>query len=198
MTRIDMINKMLQGMGEPPISSISDNPYGAMANSILESTSTEVQSGGWWFNLETVELTPNYSDPGTATGYGTIQISPNVITVTGKGSDVLEARGTFVYNVTQSTYEFADPIEAEITYRLPLEELPVIMGVYITAKAARKFQQNFLGSTTFDKFLAEEEQQGYWHAVSEDTAKNPRSMTDSNYQSLMMKTRRGNPLSYGR
>jgi len=143
---------MLRAVGESPISTLTD-PFtdAQIAINLLEEVSREVQSKGYRFNTE-CDVTLSKG------GDGTIPVSSNVLDarphlkskVRGEGNWAL--RGGFLYDLENHTNVFTASERADIIYMLDWPDLTEPVRRYITVRAARKFQEDMLGSAEKGKF----------------------------------------------
>lgn len=154
-TELEAVNQILGAIGESPVNTL-DVPGlvdASIAQQVLHDTSKEVQSYGWWFNSETdYPLSPDVN--------GNLLVPANVlhIATTAEYSQYsLTQRGTKMYDRIGHTDVFTDTIKFDIRFFLNFETLPEQARKYITARAARTFQKNRLGSDSIDSRLKDEE-----------------------------------------
>jgi hypothetical protein len=162
-TKIEAINSMLTCLGEAPISSLSSDSIpqdAAIALSIFDEVSREVQSRGWFFNTDTnVELTRNSSNyiPVPATALR-LDISREQY-----GWEDICQRGDFLYNASNSSnsdrYVFDTDVKATIIYVLDFTLLTQPAREYIVARASRILQERVLGSADLSRVLSVREQE---------------------------------------
>jgi len=157
-SELDAINIMLGTIGESPINSL-DAATGVVdavtARAILSEVSVQVQEEGWHFNTDyEFELTP-------ALGTKEIYVAANTIEVDASAYDKndidVAIRGNRLYDRKNKTYEFQQPIKADLTILLEFNELPQAARHYITVRAARVFQQRVVGSDTLGSFTERDE-----------------------------------------
>ena len=72
-------------------------------------------------------------------------------------TDVVE-RDRKLYDRVKNSFVFTEDIETDIVVLLEFHELPENARRFITLRAARKFQENILGSSTLSQLQADEEQ----------------------------------------
>lgn len=156
MTELDAVNLMLSIIGEAPVNSLSVSGLAdvAIAQSILQETSREVQERGWSFNTE-----DNVTLPFTAGGE--INIPSNALRIKlDEGYDgTLVQRGTRMYDRENHTYVYdtTRTLAFQITYMLPFEEMPQAARNYVSIAAARKFQKRAISSDQLEKFTQDDE-----------------------------------------
>ena len=155
--KLSAVNTMLSVIGEAPVNTLdasSQTADVAMAKSLLDEVSREVQSHGWHFNREyEVSLGPNDSN--------NISIPINAARVDvepadSRNKDYIQ-RGDKLYNKTDSTFTINDAKKCTITYLLDWEDLPETARHYIMIRAARKFQDRVVGSGKHHDFTRGDE-----------------------------------------
>jgi hypothetical protein len=164
-TRLQAVNLILRNIGERQVTSLVDSTRGDVAASVseLDQQSREVQDEGWEFNLETHTLTP-------ALG-GQLAIPPNALTVVvtdSAVSDLVVQRGDRLYNMTENTDIFTDPITVQITAQLAFEDLPEQARYYIAVRAARIVAQSRVGDPAVVQFSAGDEQYARYQVESRE------------------------------
>lgn len=137
---------MLSAIGEAPINSLGTGTSvdARLAEQILDETDRNVQLVGWHFNTEKDYPLSRAVDK-------TITLANNVVRVD-VDNDLYPSinvvqRGTKLYDLKGHTYEFNQDLKGEVIYLLSFEELPGAAKQYITARAARIFQDRVLGAT---------------------------------------------------
>lgn len=160
-TKLNMINKCLLAIGESPypegtlIPSLALGTDGETASRIVEETMIEVQSIGWYFNLDyNFKL---YKDT-----LNVIALPPNVIRVdTIQDNKYIEKNGK-IYDVEKQTY-IIEPtyIEADMVWLVDYPVLPPEAYEYIGARAARKFQQYVVGAPDLTQTTSASEQDAF-------------------------------------
>lgn len=154
-TRLDAVNTMLGTIGESPINTLTGTTAdAAVAQTILEEVSREVQSAGWKFNTE-------YDVTFTRTTDGKIPIGNNILRfdvdpLCYSSIEPVE-RGAYLYDLTGHTFVFTQDIKAEVVYLLEFEELPEPARYYVTIRASRKFQARYVGSQELEGFTLRDE-----------------------------------------
>lgn len=157
-SELDAVNIMLGTIGESPINSL-DAATGVVdavtARAILSEVSVQVQEEGWHFNTDyEFVLTP-------ALGTKEIYVASNTIEVDASAYDKndidVAIRGNRLYDRKNKTYQFEQPIKADLTILLEFNELPQAARHYITVRAARVFQQRVIGSETLGSFTEKDE-----------------------------------------
>jgi len=150
MTELDAINLMLAAIGEAPVNSIGTGlSESRLAQIELENTSRFVQSIGWYFNTEdNYPLSPNNK--------GSIQVPRNTLKVDPQNRRYV-ARNNLLYDKVKRTTVFEDTVLVTLVFGHGWDDLPETAKNYITIRAARRFQDNNVGSNTLHAFHANDE-----------------------------------------
>jgi len=166
-SELEAVNVMLSVIGEAPVSSLDISGFSdvAIAKSILEECSREVQSQQWSCNTEDeYELIPDNS--------GYINVPLNVLKLDINPDQAYKyqpvIRGNKLYDKKNKTFLFTEPLKFDLVWYLPFTDLPESLRRYITIAAARKFQKRFYGSDTLDGFTEEDEFNARANALSSD------------------------------
>ena len=155
-SKLDAVNSILLGIGEAPVNTLGSGLQEAeIAEVTLNNINREVQTVGWHFNTEVRYTLAKNSD-------GIINIPSNCLKVDvtavlrDYNTDVVE-RNRQLYDRVKNSFIFTEDIETDIVVFLDFEAIPEAARRYITLRAARKFQENILGSSTLSKLQADEE-----------------------------------------
>ncbi|WYW04482.1 tail protein [Pseudomonas phage vB_PpuP-Mudajogi] len=154
------INDMLAAIGESPVSSLEGDANADVANCrrILNQVNREIQSKGWTFNIEEgATLTPDAFS-------GLIEYMSDYLRMTGSVNYV--NRGGYVYDRSNSTDTFTDPITVDLIRLKSYGEMPECFRSYIVAKASRRFNIRFFGAGEIEGSLQEQEKDA-WQAIQE-------------------------------
>lgn len=157
-TKLDMINDCLLSIGEMPypdgtlISDIQTGEDGDIARRVIEETMIEIQSQGWFYNTDYMyNLVPDAIN-------GFITLPPNALRVDlHEGRYVL--RGKRLYDRDNFTYKIEETLYGDIVWLVDYEDLPTNAYLYISMRAARKFQQRVIGSQELFSFTQLDEQE---------------------------------------
>ena len=155
-SKLDAVNSILLGIGEAPVNTLGSGLQEAeIAEVTLNNINREVQTIGWHFNTEVRYSLGKNSD-------GIINLPSNCLKVDVTSvlrdydTDVVE-RNRKLYDRVKNSFIFTEDIETDIVIFLDFEAIPETARRYITLRAARKYQENILGSTTLSKLQADEE-----------------------------------------
>lgn len=162
MQTLEVINAMLLGVSQLPVSSIeSTHPFVSTALAIFNGEDRAVQARGWWFNKDyNVVLTPNASKnivlPDTVLSVD--PVNPN---------NPLLQRGGMLYDpITRST-TFDRPVKVNLISRLTFEDLPEPAAMYIKNRCVMAYFLNFDGERAKLEILAQLAEQSRQELVSE-------------------------------
>ena len=155
-SKLDAVNSILLGIGEAPVNTLGSGLQEAeIAEVTLNNINREVQSLGWHFNTEIRYTLAKNSE-------GIINLPANCLkldvtsVLRDYDTDVVE-RSRKLYDRVKNSFVFTTDIETDLVVFLDFEEIPEVARRYITLRAARKFQENILGSETLSKLQADEE-----------------------------------------
>lgn len=170
-TELEAVNTLLAAVGDSPVNTLdghmSIDVYNAQR--MLEEMSRMVQSRGWQFNTATeTELIPDAVSK-------RIRYNPTWIVLTdASDGKTYVKRGDYLYNLSDKTYVFDSPLTMTVIEAVNFEDLPQCFKVYITAKAAIKFQSRYLGDDSVSQMLVAESNEAYSDIVqySIDTGTN--------------------------
>lgn len=152
MTELEAVNVLLTTIGEAPVNTLTGNQVTdvTIAKQVLNEVSREVQSQGWHFNTEEgVRLSPALDKR--------IAIPADTARIDVEGVDVVPRNG-YLFNKTDRTFTFDQPIEAEIVFFQDFEVLPDVAKRYITVRSARIYADRMINSETIHQMLAKDEQ----------------------------------------
>lgn len=122
----------------------------ANCSDILDQVTQEVLLKDYKCNTEVRTLTPDAD--------GRIAVSPDILKI-----DSIDPRFDVTFRAGQlydrkaATNVFTNPIEVSVTLSLAFEDIPFSLQLEIVTKAARRYQKGYVGSTTADQFLKEDE-----------------------------------------
>jgi hypothetical protein len=148
-TKLDAINQILSAIGESPVNSI-ENPenvdvIGALG--MLERTNRKFQGRGWSFNTQAAYvMNPDYFTK-------KILWNSSILRLRGLRKITYVKRGDYLFDFTNSTDMFTEPVTVEAVLLADFEDLPEQARNYITAKAALDFQIRFHGDDTLTQSL---------------------------------------------
>lgn len=156
LTKLQAVNEMLKAIGETEVTSLASGVTDAeAAESTLNAVSKEVQEKGWQVNRElNFKLVPNAD--------GRIPVPANTLRITLAGNDKLKPYRLrnldgkwYLYNAKDQTFTFDRPVYVDLIFALDFEELTYPLQAYIVALAAKRFQQEVLGSDSISAMIKE-------------------------------------------
>lgn len=159
-TELEAVNAMLEAIGETPVNSLSNSGVvdAVKARSELRRKSRQLQQEGWhWNTLRSYKLYP-------VTPSKEIILPSNTLRVDTVGNDFeinVVQRGNRLFDNDKHTYEFDRELTVDLVIGLDWEELPEAARAYIYMSAARKFQQDAIGSSELSQFHLRDEMMAY-------------------------------------
>lgn len=155
MNTLDVINECLGTMGESPLSTLEDpHAYRGAALATLANLNRQIQAKGWWFNRETLTLSPSSLD-------STIYLPGDFVsvrvprTVEGAATRQIVQRGRRLYDTSNGTYEFSSAVYVEVVRLVTFEDLPEVAAQHIAALTVLQFQSKYDGDTAKRRELME-------------------------------------------
>lgn len=154
-TELEAVNACLMNIGESPVSSITGqiSVDAATALALVRNTTREIQTHGFYWNTEVgFMLQPNAQNK--------LQLPANTLSVDTTGADItkdLVARGPFLYDRVNHTYEFTEAVKVELVVALNFEEMPEAARRYVTVRASRVYQERVMATPTLSSFNTTDE-----------------------------------------
>ena len=138
-TELSVVNALLKVIGESPVIAVDlSHPDVLSAIGVWEETSTEVQSRGWWFNLEEWDLAVQTN--------GEVKLPSNATAVLTENLNYIK-RGNRLYRKDTHTFDFSDLGVATVTVQIISEwtigDLPPAAYNFILAEAQCTMLANF-------------------------------------------------------
>lgn len=141
-TKIEAVNEVLAGIGEAPVNSLGTGFVTAeTAAAKIDAVSREVQERGWFFNTEDNYPLPPDTDGHILLPQNILRVDQNSIRPNG-----IVQRGKKLYDTHAHSYKFTKTLKVTIVIELPFEDLPEAAQWYITLRAKRLNQADFLGA----------------------------------------------------
>ena len=150
MTKLTAVNQMLREASEQPVSTlVSDGTNDvSLAVDILDVTVSECQLDN---PLLDTTLSP--------TSDNKILLSDSILSLRTRDTDCdkeVERRGRFLFNLTDNTDVFTEPLKVSVRHEQPFEDLPLSLQLEVAAMATRRYQRAAVGDPQTDRYLAEE------------------------------------------
>lgn len=136
-------------MGELPVDELDETvTETALALAHIDTANKEIQLEDWYFNTERAVLRPD--DKGHITlpfdAVRAVDLPPHISIIHNK-----------LYNDINQTYVFNKEIECRVIKLVEFEDLPLSFAIWVTLRAAKKYQNNILTSPALAENLAREE-----------------------------------------
>ena len=144
-TELSSVNSILGSIGQSPVTRLYNeqngelvftNPEISFVYQILQECNTDVQNEGWVFNTEDCyPLKPDEKNE--------IKIPDNILRMdvsegqVYRTTDVVKRDGK-LYDKLSHSYEFTNPLEFDIVWKFPFEDLPSVFKRYITHMSSRR------------------------------------------------------------
>ncbi|MER9596120.1 hypothetical protein [Mesorhizobium sp. M0244] len=178
-TELEAINEILATGSESPVSTLDENTVidASLAMNTLRATSVEVQTRGWNFNTENnLVIAPDQD--------GTVVLPRNTLGVDTVGETAsinAVQRGLRLYNETDKTYVWTAAPTVTLVVALAFEELPSTARLYITIRAARKYQDRYFGDTASHSYSAADESEAKSTMMDEELRSTGPNMLNSQF-----------------
>ena len=162
-SELEAVNEILSSIGSSPVDTLDESLDVDVINAkrLLEATSREIQSRGWYFNTEdSVTLQPD-------TDSNMVPCPENYLFFYIDVYQLVRQSGYF-FDIASRTSEFPNGLTVTLIRYLQFDELPEVFRKYITVRTARLFQMRFLGAQELDVSLQFAESEAYSAIVDFD------------------------------
>ena len=186
LTKLEAVNEMLLSIGESPVQSLSSGLQdAAIAESILDRTSREIQLKGWHCNtLRGYELSKNASNQfalpvdtlsvdttNPHSGRQTGSPNPSSYINAGMRRSADDTKWLLYDNDNHTeTWTSETTLTVDIVKLLDFANLTPALQVYVWTKAAHRFQKSIMGSGVLFEFTMNDVMEAEMQAVQEDSA----------------------------
>lgn len=176
LTELEAVNEILASINESPINTLENIQDLDTVNALntLRRINRQFQARGWSFNtFEAYTFNPDiYTHK--------IKWLDTILHIKSTDSKYIK-RGSYFYDLTNQTFTFTNPIEADVILLTDFEDMPEAAKNYIVAKASTDFALKFLGDDSLVKILLEREKEAwtFFHEYELDT--NDYNMLDNTY-----------------
>jgi hypothetical protein len=184
--KLEAVNRCLQAIGEARVNTLqSGAPDAAEAETVLDEVREEVLMVGWFENTRhDVEVTPDLVSkeitvPATWHSVDPVRSSYNekIVVKTDANDGVRK-----LFEVNKQTFEFEKSLKVNVITSLEFDDLSYPLKNYISARAARVFQERLMGSVSLDSFTGRAEAQAWSRLMdAEIEIEEPNMLTDSPY-----------------
>lgn len=149
MTRLEAVNRILMSMGELPVDDL-ENPLTEVELALkhIDMANAEVQLDGWYFNTESVSLIPDEK--------GNVLIPYDAVKVINLPYGFVVVSGR-VYDDINKTFNINKKVKCSVVKLMDFEDIPMAFALWITLRAAKKYQNNTLTSASLANNLEREE-----------------------------------------
>ena len=155
-TELSAVNSILGSIGQSPVTNLNfTNPEIEFIYNLLKESNVEVQSEGWVYNRE-----DHY--PFTPDANKHISIPSNILRMdvceeeVYRTTDVVKRDGK-LYNKVKHTYEFDEPLDMNVVWLFPFEDLPQPFKRLIVAKASTRAAVQLVSNPTLVQLLGQQE-----------------------------------------
>jgi len=195
LTDLDAVNMMLSSIGQAPVNSLDVTGIRdvSIASLILDNVTREVLLRGLSFNTDyEYELTPDGSDeiviPTTCLKLDPVYDTKDYVmrwNVT---------RSAFrMYDRENKTFTISDTVKVDITWGFEFNQIPLAARNYIAMRAARRFQNQAIGSEILYKFTQQDENEALAAMKRDENSKEDLNMLHSGSFTSQIFQRRRNP-----
>lgn len=184
-TTLDVVNECLGTMGEAPLNTLAEpHEFRGSALKKLSEANSRLQARGWWFNRETLTVTPAPTTGHVVLGNDILKWqsgarSPEFLRRS-QPKPWLVQRGRRLYDTRTGTFEITETTEGEITREIPFEDLPQVMQQYVKAEAVLRFQSTYDADNSKRQELLGEWQISRADAAAEDIRQSGVNLLNSN------------------
>ena len=159
-TELEAINMMLAAIGEAAVSSLENatTVEVTQAKNLLSNINREVQQKGWHFNTEWDVSLSRDADNRIPIGSNVVSIHVENKLTTIRGIDGV----MYLYDLDNNTFTWTSNLDNAVTIALlEFQNTPQSLRQYVTAKAARVFQEEVVGQVSAESVNRLEESEAY-------------------------------------
>ena len=159
-TELEAINMLLAAIGEAAVSSLetATTVEVTQAKNLLSNINREVQQKGWHFNTEWDVILTRDSDNRIPLGTSvlSVYVENKLTTIRGITGQM------YLYDLDDNTFTWTSNLTNAVTITLlDFQNTPQTLRQYVTAKAARIFQEEVIGQTSAEQINRLEESEAY-------------------------------------
>lgn len=134
-SKLDVVNHMLKTVGLRKVSTLEgQNPNVIQAEASLDSTNTDFQSQGWWFNKEfNLKLVVNNRDE-IIIPDGNLEITITHDTLSGLSPTEKQRytkRGNRLYDTIAHSFEIGQSVYVDLVTQVEIEDMPAVASSYL-------------------------------------------------------------------
>lgn len=179
-TLLDAVNRCLATVGERPVTALSGTLTADTANALatVNETDLEVQSRGWAFNTERVQLTPTANK--IALPSNCVRVAVSRSEYPDKEITVRDDSGTLrLYDKAHNTFTLTTALWATTVTLYDFEKCPESYKRYVTIRAARIFCDRALSDQAKHVFTKEDAADAYRQLLRHEDFASPKTIFDS-------------------
>lgn len=185
--KLEAVNRSLQAIGESRVNSLQSGlPDAAEAEVVLDEVTNEVLQVGWFENIrEEVRVVPD-----SQTGQILVPATWYHVETTSRSRDIgkvitkvdINDGQRKLFEVDEQSFVFAQDVYIKVITALEFDDMTYPLRNYVSAKAARVFQERIMGSVSLDSFTARAESEAWAKLLDAeaDIAEN-NALYDSSY-----------------
>lgn len=164
--KLEAVNRSLQAIGESRVNSLQSGlPDAAEAEVVLDEVTNEVLQVGWFENIrEEVRVVPD-----SQTGQILVPATWYHVETTSRSRDIgkvitkvdINDGQRKLFEVDEQSFVFAQDVYIKVITALEFDDMTFPLRNYVSAKAARVFQERIMGSVSLDSFTARAESEAW-------------------------------------
>ena len=143
-TQLSAFNRIMAAVQRAAVSVVPNSPDAEQEQALnaLDDAAREVLSEGRAFNTDLeYELVPVADEIAVPTDAISIEVLPEYL-----DGDKFDIREGKLYNLVDSTFTITRSLKARVAFQVEFENMPETIRQYVTAKAARMFEESVQGS----------------------------------------------------
>jgi hypothetical protein len=155
-TELSAVNSVLGAIGQSPVQDLNyENPEVSFVFNLLMECSVDVQNEGWVFNTEN-----NY--PIALNTDNELRVPQNVLRIDVTEGQIfrytdLVRRDGRIYDKLNHTFKFQAPVNFDVVWLFPFNDLPSVFKRYITYKASGRAATQLVTNPQLTQLLAQQE-----------------------------------------
>ena len=155
-TELSSVNSVLGAISQAPVQTLNyENPEVSFVYNLLMECAVDVQNEGWVFNTE-------YNYPLALNTFNELRVPENVLRIDVTEGQVfrytdLVRRSGKIYDKLNHTYKFDAPVNFDIVWLFPFNDLPSVFKRYITYKASGRAATQLVTNPHLVQLIAQQE-----------------------------------------
>jgi len=161
---LSAVNSILGAIGQAPVTTLNyENPEVGLCMNLLQETTIDVQSEGWYFNTE--NCIPFDIIGGTGADKDRIIVPKDALNMNVSGGDVwrqvkVTENNGYLYNKTDHTFDWSTwnggRVFCDVTWYRNFENVPPTFQRYITLRASQRAATQLVSNPELSSLLAEQ------------------------------------------